>query len=333
MRIRDLFGEVEAALRQGNAGVSYESKRGRLWQWASGTRGSFWKRLAFHLNRKTYKEWDRAEAGFHPRLVTEFWPLLSDPVPFEAAYDRLEDDESREVFAWRLKVRLVMPFVLRWENVYPAPPAPGVGDLSIGAEEEAFCKGFKSGQYLLRGICMPEPGDVVLDLGAFLGDSAVAFSRLVGEGGHVWSFEALSSQFETLKQNLARFRCDNVTPCFNAAWNRDETLYMSSNRGSSTIGGRENPVPGIRIDDFVREHAIEKVDFIKMDIEGAEPEALEGSEKTITAMKPKLALSAYHKPEDMHLLMDMVREMHPGYRFYMRHYDPGFCDTVLYAVP
>lgn len=333
MRIRDLFGEVEATLRQGKGGGSYGSKRERLWQWASGTRGSFWKRLAFHLNRKTYKEWDRAEGGFGPALVNEFWPLLNDPAPYEAGYDLLEDEESREVYLWRLKVRLVMPFVLRWEDVYPAPPAPGVGDLSIGAEEEAFCKGFKSGQYLLRGVCMPEPGDVVLDLGAFLGDSAVTFSRLVGDGGHVWSFEALASQFETLRKNLARFNCANVTPCFNAAWNRNEELHMSSNRGSSAIGGRENPVPGIRIDDFVRERGIDRVDFIKMDIEGAEQEALEGGAETIGVMKPRLALSAYHKPEDLHLLMTMVREMHPAYRFHMRHYDPGFCDTVLYAVP
>lgn len=333
MQIRELFDEVEAALLAGNAQGSYGSKRERLWQWASRTRGSFWKRLAFHLNRKTYKEWDRAEGGFGPGLVREFWPLLNQPAPFEAGYDRLEDDESRAVYLWRLKVRLAMPFVLRWEEYFPAPSAPGVGDLTIGDEEEKFCKGFKSGQYILRDICMPEPGDVVLDLGAFLGDSAVAFSRLVGDTGHVWSFEALADQYETLKKNLDRFGCANVTPCFNAAWNRSEELYMSSNRGSSSIGGRENPVPGVRIDDFVREHGIEKVDFIKMDIEGAEQEALEGCAETISTMRPKLALSAYHKPEDLHLLMTLVTELHPGYRFYMRHYDPGFCDTVLYAVP
>lgn len=333
MRIRELFEEVEAALLQCDAGGSYGSKREPLWQWASRTRGSFWKRLAFHLNRKTFKEWDRAEGGFGPGLVREFWPLLNDATAYEAAYELLEDEESRAVFRWRLKVRLAMPFVMRWEDVFPAPSAPGVGDLTIGVEEENFCKGFKSGQYLLRGICMPERGDVVLDLGAFLGDSAVAFSRLVGDAGHVWSFEALASQFETLGKNLARFGCDNVTPCFNAAWNRKEELYMSSNRGSSSIGGRENPVLGVRIDDFVQEHGIEKIDFIKMDIEGAEQEALEGAVETISRLKPKLALSAYHKPEDLHLLMSQVRAMHSGYRFYMRHYDPGFCDTVLYAVP
>ncbi|MEF2230919.1 MAG: FkbM family methyltransferase [Pseudodesulfovibrio sp.] len=334
MRIQELFKEVEATLEARCPGQGYVSKTGPLWTWASRKRGSLWKRLAFILDRRTYKEWDRAEGSFGLGVVREFWPLLNDPAPYEAAFDRLADEESRQVFLWRLRARLAMPFVLRWEDAYPAPQPPGVGDLSIGTEEESFCKGFNSGQYLLRGICMPEPGDTVLDVGAFLGDSAVAFSRLVGEAGRVYSIEALADQFEALKRNLARFHCGNVVPCFNAAWNRNEELRISANRGSSSIGGNENPVPGIRLDDFVAERGIGRVDFIKMDIEGAEQEAIEGGTEIIRRFRPKLALSAYHKPEDIHLLMSMVSELNPGYRFYLRHYDPkGMNDTVLYAAP
>ena len=334
MRIQELFKEVEARLEACCPGQGYASKTEPLWTWASCKRGSFWKRIAFVLNRRTYKEWDRAEGAFGLGVAREFWPLLNDPAPYEAGVDRLEDEESRQVYLWRLKARLAMPFVLRWEDAYPAPPSPGVGDLTIGAEEEDFCKGFASGQYLLRGICMPGPGDVVLDVGAFLGDSAVAFSRLVGDAGRVYSIEALRDQFEALKSNLTRFGCANVTPCFNAAWNRNEELHIAANRGSSSIGGGDNPVPGVRLDDFVAERGIERVDFIKMDIEGAEQEAIEGGAETIRRFRPKLALSAYHKPEDVHLLMTLVSALHPGYRFYMRHYDPkGMNDTVLYAVP
>ncbi|MDD3312819.1 FkbM family methyltransferase [Pseudodesulfovibrio sp.] len=333
MRIQDLYREVEADLLARCPEQRYPSKAGAVWRWASRRRGSLWKRLAFVLDRRMYKEWDRAEGTFGLGVVDEFWSLVNNAAAYEAAFDRLEDEPSREVFLWRLKLRLALPFVLRWEDVYPAPEPPGVGDLSIGAEEEAFCKGFRSGQYLLRGICMPEPGDVVLDVGAFLGDSAVTFSRLVGEGGRVYSIEALADQFAALRRNLDRFGCANTTPCFNAAWNRNEELCISSNRGSSCIGGGDNPVPGVRLDDFVAEHNIERVDFIKMDIEGAEQEAIEGGAETIRRFRPKLALSAYHKPEDLYRLMDMVAGLHPGYRFWMRHYDPhGMNDTVLYAV-
>jgi FkbM family methyltransferase len=331
--VSDVMREVESLLRDHKAGPVFKSKQGALWKLASRTRGSFWKRLAFHLSRKTYKEWDNAGGNLGPGLCREFWPLVNNPGPYEAAWAMLADDESRAVFEWRLKVRLIMPFVLRWEDVLPAPPAPGVSGLSIGAEEEAFCKDFKTGQYLLQGICMPEQGDVVLDLGAYLGDSAVIFSRLVGPTGHVYSFEALPSQFAKLEKNLARFDCGNATACFNAAWNSNEELLMCENRASSAVGCGTIPVPGVRIDDFVRERGIERVDFIKMDIEGAEQEALEGCERTIREFTPKLALSAYHKPEDLHRIMEIVRDINPGYRFYMRHYNPGFCDTVLYAAP
>jgi len=333
VKIQHLFREVEAALEERTPRHGYGSKRKPLWRWACRQRGSLWKRLVFMFDRSTFKEWDHAEDTFGLGLTRSFWPLLNDPAPYEAGFARLEDDASREVYLWRIKVRLAKPFVMRWEDIFPAPQPPGVGDLSIGEREEAFCKGFKSGQYLLRGVCMPEPGDVVLDVGAFLGDSAVAFSRLVGDGGRVCSIEALRPQFEALRENLARFDCRNVTAHFNAAWNKNEDLCISANRGSSCIGGADNPVPGIRLDDFVREQGLERVDFIKMDIEGAEQQAIEGAAETIRRFRPKLALSAYHRPEDMHLLMDMVAQLHPGYRFSMRHYDPkGLNDTVLYAV-
>ncbi len=332
MVVQDLMKEVGDALLQHKPDTGYKSKSGWMWQLVKGTRGSFWKRLAFHLNRKTYKEWDNAEGALGYGPCKEFWPLVNDAARFETAYDMLEDDESRKVFEWRLKVRLALPFVMKWESIFPAPQPPGVGSLTIGKEEEEFCEDFKSGQYLLQGICMPEEGDIALDLGAYLGDSAVIFSRLVGPSGHVYSFEALANQFEVMKKNVARFNCDNVTPCFNAAWNTNEELMMMENRASSCIGAGTMPVPAVRIDDFVAERGLERVDFIKMDIEGAEQEALEGCEKTIRAHRPKLALSAYHKPEDLYLLMEIVREMHADYRFYLRHYNPGFCDTVLYAV-
>ncbi len=332
MIVHDVMKEVGEVLLQQNPDAGYKSKKGWMWQLVKGTRGSFLKRLAFHLNRKTYKEWDNAEGalGFGPSF--EFWPLVTEMDRYEAAYNLLEDDESRATFKWRLKVRMTMPFSMKWESVFPAPQPPGVGDLSIGAEEEAFCEDFKSGQYLLQGICMPEKGDIILDLGAYLGDSTVIFSRLIGDEGHVYSFEALASQYKTMEKNLARFNCNNATPCFNAAWNTNEELMMMENRASSCIGDGDTPVQAVRIDDFVKERGIDRVDFIKMDIEGAEPEALEGCTETITKHRPKLALSAYHKPEDLYLLMEIVREMHPDYKFYMRHYNPGFCDTVLYAV-
>lgn len=332
MLIQEVMREVEETLARSNAGGGYASRSGRFARWAEGTHGSIWKRLAFILDKRTYKEWKQAATTFGPAVAHQFWRVLNNAEAYQAAYDLLADDESREIFRWRLKVRLAIPFVLRWESVFPAPQPPGVGDLSIGEAEERFCKGFRTGQYILPGLCLPEPGDVVLDLGAYVGDSAVAFCRLVGETGRVWSFEALADQYATLRKNLERFRCHQAQPLFLAAWNRNEPLFIEADRGSSRIGGGDNPVPGVRIDDFLRDQGIEHVDFIKMDIEGAEREAIEGCAETIRTQAPKLALSIYHRPGDLHVIPAMIHALRPDYRMYLRHHDPGFCDTVLYCV-
>lgn len=76
----------------------------------------------------------------------------------------------------------------------------------------------------------------------------------------------------------------------------------------------------------------EKISFIKMDIEGSEYEALCGAEKTIKKNKPKLAISIYHKPEDIWKLPKVILDINPDYTLYLRHYSLAGEDTVLYAV-
>lgn len=75
----------------------------------------------------------------------------------------------------------------------------------------------------------------------------------------------------------------------------------------------------------------ERVGFIKMDIEGAEYDALQGARGVIVRDKPLLALSAYHRAGDMLVLMDYLHTLVPEYRFWLRHYSAGLADTVLYA--
>ena len=72
--------------------------------------------------------------------------------------------------------------------------------------------------------------------------------------------------------------------------------------------------------------------FIKMDIEGSELRALKGAEQSIHKYRPKLAISIYHRPEDIFTLPDLLLSYHPDYKFYLRHYSLGYFDTVLYAI-
>lgn len=94
----------------------------------------------------------------------------------------------------------------------------------------------------------------------------------------------------------------------------------------STEGELETEVDSI-------DHLIkEPVTFIKMDIEGSEYQAILGAENMITRHKPKLAISVYHKPEDIWQLPLLIYQFNPGYQFYLRHYSFGNNETVLYAL-
>lgn len=99
---------------------------------------------------------------------------------------------------------------------------------------------------------------------------------------------------------------------------------------TSADSTEENVVslPVTTIDHTVGE---ENIGFIKMDIEGAEFDALHGARNVIVRDKPLLAVSVYHRTGDMLAIMDYLHGIVPEYRFWLRHYSIGDADTVLYA--
>ena len=83
------------------------------------------------------------------------------------------------------------------------------------------------------------------------------------------------------------------------------------------------------IDNLVKE----KVDFIKLDIEGAVQDAIEGARETIKNYKPILAICVYHKAEDWYKIPEKVLEIQSNYDVYLRHYMEGIFETVMYFIP
>jgi len=87
----------------------------------------------------------------------------------------------------------------------------------------------------------------------------------------------------------------------------------------------------ISIDDFVKSNNIRRVDFIKMDIEGAEPLALYGAIETIKRFKPKLAIAIYHSMDDFVNIPSWIIDLNLGYRLYLGHYTIHSEETVIFA--
>ena len=112
-----------------------------------------------------------------------------------------------------------------------------------------------------------------------------------------------------------------------------EISFSSVDMGASRIteDGTDR-INVVKLDDFMADKK-EKVTFIKMDIEGSELEALEGSVDTIRKDYPKLAICVYHKFEDIWKLPLWVHDRFPDYSLFLRHYTMTNNETVMYAVP
>jgi len=173
--------------------------------------------------------------------------------------------------------------------------------------------------------------EVYIDGGAFDGDTIRLFSsRVGGRYTRIYAFEPDPTTFARLKQNFAS---EPRVELINAGlYHRKQTLRFRDDASRAAIfagdGGTEIEVT--TIDDVVGE---ERVTFIKMNIEGAEIDALKGAARTIRRWRPKLAISAYHRPSDLWCIPRLVRWLREDYGLYLRQHDGGVIETVLYGLP
>ena len=85
----------------------------------------------------------------------------------------------------------------------------------------------------------------------------------------------------------------------------------------------------VDLDSYVAQKNLPRVDYIKLDIEGAELDMLHGAAKTIARCKPKMAVSAYHLPDDLWTLATYIKSLRPDYEFAFRHYKIDATDYLL----
>lgn len=174
-------------------------------------------------------------------------------------------------------------------------------------------------EYFDPKIFEKSPNEVFVDLGASVGDSAMHFlNSNRGNYKHIYCYEISPSTLEILKSTLKKYK--NITIHQKGAWSSPGKLYLkecaagvSANQVSES---GEIVVETVRIDDDIPE----PVTFVKMDIEGAEREALRGCARQIRENRPKLAICTYHGYEDIYAVPRLIDEIAPGYTFYMRYH-------------
>ncbi|MGZ3863606.1 MAG: FkbM family methyltransferase [Bacteroidia bacterium] len=179
------------------------------------------------------------------------------------------------------------------------------------------CPYYYEGPYEYEEIFLKE-GDVVIDAGANIG----MFSALAShKGANVFSFEPVPQNQKLLE--LTKSLSKNITVCPFALSDKSGKMSLSmeeeGNIGSfmeSKNSKNTFEVDCITLDEFAEKNKLEKISFIKADIEGAERKMLAGATEVLKNFAPKLAICTYHYPEDPKLLEEIILSANPKYKIY-----------------
>ena len=189
-------------------------------------------------------------------------------------------------------------------------------------------------QYNIKNIFEVKNDAVVFDIGAFKGDTAYFFSKKCSNKARIYAFEPDDYAFQILEKIKDKYKLNNVITKNILLSNAEKEIdFVSMIENTPTI--MKN---AITIDKFVEENNIEKIDYIKMDVEGAEKNILEGATKTIKKFKPSLAIAIYHGGklfmEDFYNIPIFIKNViNEGYEYYIRTFSPWGGETILFCKP
>ncbi len=184
-----------------------------------------------------------------------------------------------------------------------------------------------------------EKDDYVIDGGGCWGETALMFASLTGSGGKVYSFEFIPKNLKIFNTNLDLNPAEKktITLIENPLWKFGGLKLYCTDRGpASTVSTdptqkHDLVVSTLSIDELVQNGKIEKVDFLKLDIEGAELNTLMGAVETIKKFKPKLAIALYHSAEDFDTIPRFIHSLGLGYKFYFSHATIHREESMLFA--
>jgi FkbM family methyltransferase len=255
-------------------------------------------------------------------------------------YNMLSDHKSREIFASRIALFVhgadyhsFLDFISDYSEVKDTEGANSHGST------EAYLQ-------FNNDVIHLNVNEVFIDGGAFTGDSTDEFINACTRNNLTYRkiicFEPDPQIFDQLRENTVQY--SNVVLKPFGLWSSSSTIRFAGSNiltpGSTRIlSENENLKAGasgiteISTTSIDAEFSDETVTMIKMDIEGAELEALRGATETIKRCRPKLIISAYHKRNDLFELPLLINQMVPDYKLYFRHFSSNFGETTLFAIP
>src|SRR5208283_1192620 len=222
----------------------------------------------------------------------------------------MADEVSRREYLAQLRFRLLGDFACF--------PSPVPGDIYFG--EELFDLGKE---------------EILVDCGAFDGDTLSLFlDKTRNSFNSIIAFEPEPANYRKLAQRVDLMPPEvrrRIALHQSATGESNKTVHMGVGIGpSSHIGKGDHPVKCATLDSMLHDVA---VSFIKMDIEGSELATLAGAQQSIRKHSPILAISAYHRQDDLWNIPLFIHGLNPDYSFYLRPHLLEGWDLVCYAIP
>ncbi len=173
-------------------------------------------------------------------------------------------------------------------------------------------------------------GDVLVDVGAYVGDSIEQYVKMYGKGySKIYAYEISEDSCRQLRRNVEAMRLHDVIIRRKGAGAASGELFVAASGADPSanqlgqVGSPQQRVEVAALDDDIED----KVTFLKMDIEGAEQDALLGCSRILREHHPKLAICIYHGYDDIWQIPTLIDNIAPGYQFYIRHYGGNLIPT------
>lgn len=182
---------------------------------------------------------------------------------------------------------------------------------------------------------LPSKGNQVIDCGSCIGDTSVIFAAFVGNTGRVHLFDPVPLHNKYCKiQAGINPDLSNVFKINQVAVGEKVQSLRGEYKDVKMIapgGVSINNYDITTIDEYTEKNKINKIDLIKMDIEGAECDALRGASKVIRKDSPKLSIAGYHKMDDIWEIPNLIKRLNSKYKIYFEHHLPIFWESCFYA--
>ncbi len=223
---------------------------------------------------------------------------------YRETFNLLEDEKSKEIFI------KIINFKISYDYGFM----------------EGFINDFE-GQYFDKDIVPDIDNIKFLDGGGYVGDTLPNIIKNYPNFQKIYLVEPNHLHIKIAKRDFGDIDNIEFIECglSNRVVNSSDTMALASSNCNHNFEATSFNT----IDNIINS----KIDFIKLDIEGAEEDAIEGAKETILKYKPILAICIYHKAEDWYRVPQKVLSIDSGYKIYLRHYMEGIFETVLYFIP